>query len=506
LVVADVRQLKPDEHRLLGSLQGLVNRAQPRIYLIAGVYVEEPNLDERWLTWLRTRGDIDGVRRVSDPMSLLREFRSAYRGVVVTDPNVPATVNVATMIAATEDLLIASPELANRLKLPVRRDLRGRWKTNADALSWAVDKLWPKLNHRLLAFNAPGFPFLTDYLVAQKAFAFWVSGAVDGTPPVGSPLAEQLVMQRLLAKASPNIGCLGAPYYSQGTGMEEGPGVALLSHYGDFLAWSSQNCNLSVHSGTVPRAAFRQKTAPCPPLDRNKVYISLMVSDGDSPTIWYGFFLKRYWDDPAHGAFPLTWSMGPSVYDLMPDIMDYYYTHATDRDCFIAAPSGAGYCYPDFFASQYADPKAVFSRYADLTDEYMRRLDLHGLWSHITTDTRLNAFAENVPSISFLMPDYGRLPGITAENANTVVGRGVPVFHALTSCDMNQSDDSAMRLMLDDIRRFTPAQRPGFMHVFVQCYPWNVTRLQMMLQQLGPQYVVVRGDHLAQLYMQSRKQ
>ena len=80
------------------------------------------------------------------------------------------------------------------------------------------------------------------------------------------------------------------------------------------------------------------------------------------------------------------------------------------------------------------------------------------------------------------------------------------MFRALTSFDPALGEAQSMKLMLDDIRKYTPKDRPGFMHVFVQCYPWSPTRLRAMLDQLGPEYVPVRADHLAELYLQVHKQ
>ncbi|MBM3475824.1 MAG: hypothetical protein FJX75_21360 [Armatimonadetes bacterium] len=515
LVVADLRRSSLDEQILLTSLQGLVNRSQPRLYFILNDFPGAPSPDERWLTWLKERGDIDSVRRVEDPPSLLQEFRDAYRGVVVTDPFVPATANVATMIASTEGLLIASPRLANQLNLSVRCNLQNRWPTNAAAMQWAVDTLWPKLNHHVLAYNAPDWPFLIDYLVAHKAFSFWITGPVDGASPAGQPLAEQLVIERLLAKAPPNIGCLGAPYNGVGVGTGEGPGVTLLTRYAKFLAWSAQNANLTVHSAAASLPSpFRRGAggeASLSPLlkeggqgGRDAVYLTLLISDGDAPINWYSFFAARYWDDPLRGTFPLTWSVGPSVYDLLPDVMDYYYSRANETDCFVAACSGAGYCYPDAFASQYADSDAIFRDYLALTDASMQRLGLQGVWTHTATGERLAAFARDVPAVSFMLPDYGRLPGTTAGNANEVLADHVPIFRALTTFNPDLGDAATMKLMLDDIRRYTPAERPAFMHVFVQCYPWTPSKLRTMLDRLGPEYVPVRADEMARLYLASR--
>ena len=91
LDAADLTALTGDEQCLLVSLQGQVNRRQPRLYLYWGT-------DTTNQTWLNT---IKVPHRIStDPWEFLAKYRSAIRGAVVYDVNVPDTVNVATAIAS----------------------------------------------------------------------------------------------------------------------------------------------------------------------------------------------------------------------------------------------------------------------------------------------------------------------------------------------------------------------------------------------------------------------
>ena len=70
LYVADVRQLTHDEQLLLTSLQGLVNRTQPRLYLVAS------DDDSFWLQAMQDQGQTDVPVPVADPMLLLKTFRA----------------------------------------------------------------------------------------------------------------------------------------------------------------------------------------------------------------------------------------------------------------------------------------------------------------------------------------------------------------------------------------------------------------------------------------------
>jgi hypothetical protein len=504
MVAVDVSRLSLDEKLAMASLEGVINGKQPRLYLITDHADPQakPSPEMRWLDWLKTRGDIDEVEPVADPWSLVRRWPGEIKGVIITDPKLPASINNATMMCGLESAMMVSPALAKRLKLPVVEDLRGRWKTNVAADEWAIANLWPKLNHDFLGLMWPDWVWPRDYIIAHKAFCFWITGAKDAVPGVGSPLQETAVMSKLLAIAPVNTGVIGAPWAGDQVGIQEGPGVTLLSTYGKFMVWSAETGNLSVHSGTKP-PVFRHEIPAAPPLDRSKIYLAFMVSDGDAPINWCGFFLTTYWDDPVRGTFPLAWSFGPTGSDLMPDLMDYYYRKAGPNDTFVCACSGVGYCYPYPYATRYQHPERVFKGFLDLTAKYMKRVDERGVWTHSATADMLKVYAAALPGAKYFLPDYGVCPDTTVDNMDSVV-LGIPAFRAVCGFDPKGDSDRARELMVEGIRKFTPKTRPGFLNAFVQCYPASPTLLKQVLDELGPDYVPVLPEHLAQLYLEAQ--
>ena len=145
LWAADVRGTDRVDRLLLTTLQGVVNRRQPRIHLTF-----DPVDD----TWLRD----SGVRHspVTEPLSLVDRFRSEVRGAVVYDPAVPDSVNVATTLAGLEDAVVAHPSHVEALGLPVVDDLRGRFEDDRLAIyRWQLEQLFPRCTHRLLAGLPP---------------------------------------------------------------------------------------------------------------------------------------------------------------------------------------------------------------------------------------------------------------------------------------------------------------------------------------------------------------
>jgi GxGYxYP putative glycoside hydrolase C-terminal domain/GxGYxY sequence motif in domain of unknown function N-terminal len=148
LDVVDLPGLSGDQKLLLGTLQGVVNRTRPRIYLIG----DDAAGGEGRLTWLRSLRVPYKVH--PGPWRLMSTYRKAVRGTVVFDPELPDTVNVATTLAGIKDAVVASPALAERLEeeygLPVLDDLRGRFADRLEAYEWQFEELWPQTTHRML--------------------------------------------------------------------------------------------------------------------------------------------------------------------------------------------------------------------------------------------------------------------------------------------------------------------------------------------------------------------
>lgn len=495
LLVCDLRKERQDQRLMMLSLQGLVNRTQPRIY---SLYV---STDEQWLQHLLDRKWVEGTTPAK-PEELLSQFRDCYKGIIITDPLLPASKNVATMLASVKDGLVASPRLARQLTLPVLDDLRGRWKTNVEAYRWAFDNLWPSLNHHVIACSWPDHLGLRDYLVANKVFIFWISGALDGARKYADPTAEVRLMEELLAKMPVNIPVMSYPWAGKDIGIGEGPGVTLFAEFGKYLVGSIDCTNLTVHSGVrVPE--LRQKPAPPPPpLQSDKVYVAVVISDGDNlPVLTAGNF-PQLWQDKLRGQFPIGWTMSPSAHVLIPDIADYYFSGATPNDQFLGAVSGVGYTYPDSYGKRFRDRAGVYDGFLDQTAENMRACDEKDLWiMNATRPEIISRYAERIPFLDALFPDYGRRL-MTGEEATYATARNVPVFHAITGWAEGISREEQINRLVADVRRMTPAQRPAFLHFFVLNWFADLPLLQATLQRLGPDYVAVRPDHLAALWHQ----
>ena len=496
LLVADIRPQPADWQMLLLCLQGIVNRQRPQIYVLFN------ETDQFWLDWMRQRGWVKRIERISEPRQLLQRFRSVIKGMVITDPAVPATKNVATMLAGVHGAVVASPRIARGLSLPVIADLRGRWKKNVDAYRWAYETLWGQMNHHLIACSYPDHLALRDYLVANRVFIFWISGAIDGARPTSDPNAEARLAEEILAKMPPNTCVLSYPWAGKDIGIGEGPGVTLFAEFGKYLVGTINVSNLTVHSG-IRVAQFRQKPAPpVPPLKDDKVYVSFILSDGDNLPVLTISNFPQLWRDNLRGRFPIGWTISPAAGWLIPAVVDYYYETSTPQDYWLTAVSGLGYTYPDQFGKRYRDSEKVYTDFLNLTRRAMAPMDLHIAWIMGITDPKRIAQYADIVQVEALFPDYGKR--LTRyEDATYLTSRNVPVFHAVLGWRENASHEEQLALWEQQVKAMTPAHRPAFLHLFVWNWGASLPLLRDLLQRLGDDYVAVRPDHLAALYRQA---
>jgi len=493
----------------LTSLQGLVNRSQPRIYI-------QRDANDPWAEWLKIRGDVKQLIEVLDPVQLFQKFREHADGAVVIDPRVNATINVATAIASVENLVVVHPDFASQVLWDIRHDLRGRWSCNADAYRWAYRTYWDEMNHHILACCYPLQMYAPrDYIVAFKIFPFYVSGRSGGKLPEANPRNELEFAEDLLSRTPVNIPIIG--WESQSTGIGEIDAVRLFSWYGKFLVACNHSLNFSLHSGT------RQGTYRQPPLkdarqiDPSKVYVCFTMSDGDNMNTWHDFF-RDYFNDPARGTVPIGWTLGAGAYDIIPDKMDWYYSMLSDTGSFITA-FGVGYMYPDQYGRAFREWEPIYRQFIQMSGEYMQHMGQDMLW--IIFDpanddepgqlNRINAlieaYAVQLPWLRAILPGYGHKPyGYDYETSKFVTKAGVPVFHAIAPSRAWQSDPQTI---VSELRQRIGNTRPAFANVF--CFNWRIspTMIESILEKLGDEFVAVRPDKLAALYMswlESRKE
>ena len=494
LYVADARKLSSGEKLLLTSLQGLVNRKQPRIYFIFD------DDDKLWLSEMQRQKETDETIPVADPWTLVDTFRSEFKGVVICDPKIYASPCVAVSLSGADDLLVArTPELAARVKAPVQVDLRGKFKSNVEAYRYLRTAVFPRLD-----------PFLTisldpvlydrgslDQIIAAKGSAFWITGPKSQGLPGADQMGEMEEIKKLFAQMPLGAVVRGFWWHGDGVGLQEDAGVALGGRFGKVTLVSDYITNLSVHSGVPATKLVQKPRPPAPAYDPKKVYLAFTMSDGDNLCTWRGYF-RRYFDDPVRGTFPVGWGMSPALIDLAPAWARWYYENATPNDEFICDVSGVAYMYPSSWGTALRDREGAFKFFYGETENYMERMDMKTLRLMDVSAKDIAHVGPLLPRVEFLLPDYGRQTGPAYANFTYTLPTGQPAFRAITNGQGPQN-------LADQIRNVTRGTRPAFVNAFIWNWGSSLSDLKKVLELLGPGYVAVTASQLNELYRESKK-
>ncbi|GIP51064.1 GxGYxYP domain-containing protein [Paenibacillus vini] len=443
--VGSLTESREDEEVLFTTLKGLVNRTQPRIY----THDNPVKNEEGKYNWLNSLGL--GYADVSDNWTLLSKYASEIDGIVVYDDAVPDTINLATTIASLNDGIVAPPSLVNKLtsapyNLPILDDLRGDYANKLEVYQDLYDNYWPTLPHRMIVGLRPELKgFLRDYAMATGTAVIWLNPAVP---------AEDALLRDFFADMP-----YGSGVY-MGWWPDEPVGVGTASEYGVSTIASDFSSNLTVFGGT-PRTVNVKPVPNKPPLE-DKIYVSLILSDGDNLQYLEHRF-KKIWDSPNRGAVPLGWTVSPAMLDAMPGVLNHLYDTATANDALIAGPSGVGYTYPNYWSNQ-----TYLDNYTALSGDYMDRAGLRvmTIWNTITGPTNNNvgeSFAANAPG----------LLGMTAQGGG---GGNVTIFgNSLPSQALNATycySYETLELEIGNAVAGWDGTSPRF--VSIQANPWDV--------------------------------
>ncbi len=487
------------------TLQGLVNRGPE-----SKIYLQLAEWDAFWLERLKEKGLIAEARTLS-PVSLFEKYRDTYDRVIVYDPALPATINIATMMASLKDAVAAWPDHEAWISAGKQiEDLRGRWKTNVAAYEWAFETLWPKMNQRILACYHPTATqhHMRDYFVRNRVFHCWVTGEEQQAGERSNHAAERAFLERLLAAAPVNTPVLGFWYSGLDRGMDEYRGAGVAGEYGKLTIPCDWTTNLSVLSGAIVDtgpmvAAYRRRLAEGRrdyPSDR--VYIChSIVESGDAPS-YLQSRQYRIWQDPARGGIPINWAMGPGIFELAPLVAAHYFETATPNDYLFMALSGAAYCHPyRNFMKRTANLETGWQDYLALTAAYMRRMGCNEMvlytdawrpYVRAQQDPVTQRFTASIQDLQTIVLGMGRDDGMGALNGNYWLGSPpVLVSHVLTRWPVDYAErtrEENIAWQVEAIREQTPSERPAFLMVMALSWAFDPKDIVEVHRRLGAEY------------------
>jgi hypothetical protein len=467
LQVLDLGTIDARLHPTLATLQGVVNRHQPRIYLIYSYH--------GW-TWLENTIIPAGVtyNEVLEPWDLVEEYRRELSGFIIYDPELPDTVNVGTTMAGVLDAALVHPSYAYRFEqygLPLVADLRGRWSAEdvSEMYTWAFDNYWENCSHDILGHLEPEISHLRDYLVACRAFTFFAD--------LEEPKQEEFLVH-VLSREDVRINTPILGY------LPNERGVRLASEHGCYLVCSSFAASLTVHSSVPVESPLVQERRFANLHLEDKTYVCFVITDGGLACNMD--YTLDQWQDEGRGTVPIGWTVAPHLCQLAPALVKWYYENATDQDYFMSGPSGAGLIYP----SLHPDPVS----YSRLTSEVLETMDL-------TESSIWNFPGEGDLSIARLMlreMDLRALIENAREHTTTLDGRTYLGTRMIAFC-MDPQVDLVEEILGEISSRRSAAGLPGFICVSLAACRITPSVLLQVASSLGDEFEVVGPDHFLRL-------
>ncbi len=369
--------LSHKEMAALACLQGFVNAIDTRMVIMAGDVSK----------WLGDYGFTYKTVGRDEAYSYIKDLcKDAVAGVVLySDELHDEYMNLASSIGNTMNALPLTAEdydkwCSEGIELPVLVDIRGLIYDNpTEIYKYFFDNYWKDCNKRLLVVQRPGMAFEMRDLAAATGSAVVYLSCAGGT--------ETWMFKKYLNTMTPGKSILTGWYAGQEREL-----MTVAAQCGLSCVPSDFFSNPTVFA---QKQSVKVPAVPDMPELENKIYIAYFLSDGDN--IQYDMHaMREFWDNnSAHkGKVPVNWTISPALVDIAPGMMNYYYTRATGKECFVCGPSGMGYTMPKntFGANkgnQFLSSKE-FKAYVGMTNDYLQQSGLRvvTIWDNLSPTQR----------------------------------------------------------------------------------------------------------------------
>ncbi|HUI85735.1 MAG TPA: hypothetical protein VLY21_01100, partial [Nitrososphaerales archaeon] len=404
----------------LSVLEGLVARTQPKLF------IEYSNQDVQGNQWARyisshysmTYTNITADEALSDFSSYFTVGGNAQITVYdANDPVAPLQENLAASLAGYygNAIPVSSADVADfEAQFPhytVVHNFTGQFHDALAGYEWLWNVVGPSVTRSFLQLDSgSGVAQSMDYPAEFDAFRMGFSTNSYDNSTITAWVDTVLAAYPRL---TPVFGSFGLGGESQT--------IDTLTAAGDYFILDGNMADLSFYSG-FPNSAPLSQTAAAPiTYDPNKVYLLVEFSQGNSLSYDAGANVPLYnQTDPSTGIpyraeIPETWQINSFMAELMPPVVDWWYSQASPDVSFMTGASGNGYVHPEGLPNldQFIAQSASFNEYADIHDYFIvvanasQPLD-PGLVSSMVADAGFGSIQalflkQNVPPANSLM-------------------------------------------------------------------------------------------------------
>ncbi len=469
LYIYDARGQSYEMLIMLTSLQGVVNQTEPRIYMI-----HTNEVDAFWLSEMEEDYGVTS-ETVENPWDLLDIFADELSGLIVYDPDLLASTDLADTLAGINGALVVSPDLlaqaqGHGLEILEGMDFRGRFAHNVEMFTWAMENVWPSANQNAICFLNPVVYTSRDYLVSNKILTLMLDMHIPD---------ERALLEEVLAQTPPNIPILG-------WAIDELLGVIIFSEGNKFHVATEGARNMSVTSGLPFPELSQDHAGPFAGQLENKTYIAFAYTDGDN--VAYSLdALYHKWQDPARGQIPLGWEITFNLVDLGPMAIRYFYETKTDMDMFIGPACGIGYIYPN----RYED----LDTFVSMTKPYMEAADMDTIWlinDDLTlADDAVLAYTGGMDLLGIFLDYWPNL-----DKGFYFASDGTPVLRSQYTYLIGPEQIPGIIETKKVEKDMLYPDSPFFLFIGVNGWATSPTYVKEIIDGLGDEYVVLRPDEM----------
>lgn len=487
LYVIPEGSLNAEQRVLAATLQGqLARRSRGATdQEVPGIYLDVPGVGYPvWLADLVDRYDIELVP-VDDLWSLVDRFTNQETSGGAIDRYVlyqrgGPSVNVATSVAGLTGAVAVEQTLE---PLATEHGLRRIADVRGKDDHWVKETYWSRLRHDLVVEQKPTFANqLRDYATMAGALMFY-----DGNSDFRRSVVGDL---------APDSATIGWGDASQG----EDAFVSVSSRAGVRTIPADHARNLAPLSGIRHSRLTQRASQEAPEVEPDTHHASFLITDGDNIQWMLGDFQSstNWFASPQRGSVDLGWGISPSLIDVAPSVMRWYYDHASvddHRDRFVAGPSGGGYLYPSMY------PRAELDLHTARLATSMRRADLH-----VTQVIDFDSFGDTALWSRYLKRDqidgliYLEYSRYDSHKGEVVWADDKPVISARTMLwdGLDGADEASVTAELNAAER-DPSSTAGYSVVMWHAWSKTVDSVKAVVDNLAPHVKVVPPDTLVRM-------
>ncbi len=470
-------QLNDYQKVVISTLQGIAAKSsgeQP--------YIDEGGPGTVWIEAMRSKYGIQVVNH-SSFSAIFEYFRALgiIKGYVLYDH----ATNSRSLTAATS---ICGPAQAIAVDKSIESDIKmaGVGKKLIDVSDmnekWVYNAYPQGFSKSICAELSPGiFHQLRDYATLTNSFTFY-DGLTDFRDNVMSAL-------------DPGSYCFG--YYAD----NEFNMVAKASALGISMLPADVASNLAVHSSIYGTTGLKQRDpAATIPTETGVHYVTFLLSDGDN--IAYDLWsLQSYYSNTIRGTIPMGYTITPSMYDLAPAALRWYYDNMTAKDYFVCGPSGSSYVFPSRM------PAAALDAYLVKLNEFTGATGLRIV--NILDQKGQNAVNQPLwdkylakPNIDALMyTGYGETPGDTPR---IEFFNGKPMIWATDNL-WGDGSKWTEKYVYDRVNARTTdiTQKAAYSLIFVHTWTKDFSNVKTVVDKFNSKVRVVTPDVFVKLIVQN---